>query len=142
MTEYYSTIDAARVTGLDRTMIQFYIRIGRIPAHKWMGVYRITPADLDAFMTARSQAKTRCRNGHDLTLPDAIRLVGRNRERRCRACIAGIMRRRYLRRNGGNEELMLAERYPNLFKRLADETRFLEPFERLAAGLRFWGQCA
>lgn len=139
MTATYTTAEAAARFGLNRKVVQEYARTGTIAATKVDGRYQITGPALAAFLRNRGQPKTRCRNGHDLTHPTAIYIRQRTGIRRCRQCVAQASRRRWLKLTGRGNDLMLADRHPDVFAALEDGTRGLSAYQRLAAGLRFWG---
>lgn len=138
MTATYTTAEAAARLGLNKKMIQQYAREGTIAAVVIDGRYQITGPALAAFLRNRGARRTRCRNGHDLTHPNAVYIRQRTGIRRCRACLAQASRRRWLKVTGRASDLMLADRHPDLFQRLADETRDMSPYKRLAAALCFW----
>lgn len=137
MTTYTAT-EAAAYVGWDVSTIRRYARTGRIPARRWLGRILIDEDGIAALLAAKQERERFCRNGHDRSDPASTWTHPNRQGRRCRQCLAEANRRWYRRRYGTGAPLFLAERHPDVFAHLADDTRGLSTNERLAAALRFW----
>lgn len=134
----FTTAQAAVYVGWHPSTIRNYINTGRLAAEPWGGTYRIEDAALAPLIEIKRRRQTTCRNGHDLTAPEATWTHPNMQGRRCRQCLADSNRRWYLRRHGREAPFYLQERHPQIFKQLRAEIRDLLPYPRLATALRFW----
>lgn len=134
----YTTDEAADRLGIHQKTIQHYVRTGQISAVMIDGRWSISGTALARFLRARLHSKEQCRNGHDLTRPNAYRICGTKRIRRCRTCAAEANRRKRLKDMGEPVGIFLAERCPSVFRELEAATRDLPVLKRLEVALRFW----
>ena len=55
--KYYTTRDAAKLTGLDPTSIRREIRTGKLQAESFNGAYIITPEDMADYLERRKAGR-------------------------------------------------------------------------------------